>query len=904
MNPTHICFTLSVAAAIATMAHAEVQPAGDRPAYRAEDFVDSIGISAGLFDTRTRYDISRFTDLGVRHYRTVLRYDLTPDDHPARIEDLWRRTGARAMFLLDPRKSRTVKCSWPKVDTDGDFSALLEDLRRYNPSSIAEIESPNELNNKFGQDLNLKYKGRTDEQAGVLYQNDLYAALKSDPLTARIPIVMFTAIFTDYTLAGDCDAFDFLNTHPYQGDQVPSSSLLMNMTRTYNILPEGAIIGRFVPTECGYNVELDKANGMGYVGSLAAQAYNEPMLLAEYFRHGIPRTYLFSLPNVDGYGLLESDDSTRRPAWYALQSLIHLLQDATWDTRSLVWKGGREFSPRALRFVVEDAPDTVRTLTLQKENGDWYLLVWNELRNRRNGTDMSTPETSVTLRFASGTAVRCTGLWRQGILPADVYATSDGPKAGAFTPVAESELPRVQDGALALSVPSRLLVVRLTPEAPSTDPAVSVPVPTLAVRHATPASVDVALSLASEDSFASVVLFRNDMHVATFPRESFEEQDGRLVARYRDASAWIRPGLGYRFDAIAVLADGTQGKAAHCVATTPNLRPDLSVVEFGPVLPEGCSAPAPGDLVSFAGTVRNRGKGPTPNPTEGDVGMYNSSIALTFSVDGTVIGWGGDNGNTPMAPGDARRIESTGGGAANGRWRAESGTHVVKAVADDINRISDETDKFNNIASRTVTVGEFSGLLSMESCVAAGRVNLSQEGVLDWVCFDQWGDTSAQSRKKGANLIGVPVQDGHGYVNVNPGCAIGFTWGDDSTTGPCGRSHAGLWGNCVGNGYLLDVPAGIEERVLTVYVGVTNGGRGEFAAELTDGSAPPFTDTTWNANRAGDWSAVPGETAVAYTIRYRASRDGERLRVRWRLSGEANPQLFAAQIRLQGAALR
>ena len=868
----------------------------DRPAYRADDLVDSVGISAGLFETSTKYDLKHFDELGIRYYRTVLRYANTPEDQPQKIEDQWRRTGAKPLFLLDSGKSRTVKAEWMGVKEDGDFSFLIEDLKRYVPESISALESPNELNNKFPpQDLNMKYKGRTDEIAGSLYQKELYEALKSDPVTARIPVVMYTAIFTDYMLARPCDSFDFLNTHSYQGDGVPSSSLLMNFGRTWNILPTGATIGRFVPTECGYNVDLDKTNGMGYIGSLRAQAYNLPMLVAEYFRHGIARTYLFSLPNVDGYGLLESDNTTRRPSWYALQSFLALLKDSTWASASCQWKGGRDFPPRALRFDLEGAPDTVHTLTLQKENGDWYLLLWNEIRNRRDGADTKNPDVPATLRFADGTPVRCTGMWRQGEI------SRERPESGAFVPVDAAEW-KIDGNRMTLSIPSHVLVLRFAPEKKAAGAAA----PSVTLAEAAPAtanSASVALSLPANAAFASVALFRNDLHIKTFQRDEFKASDNVLATTYTDASAWVRPGLGYRYDARAIAEDGTQGPLANLVVVTPDKRPDLGIADFGPVLPAGRDALRAGDVVSFAGTIWNWGEGPTLNPTEGDVGMYNSAIALTFSVDGQVIGWGGDGGQTPMQPGEFRRVEANGGGPLQGRWKATEGVHIVKAYVDDINRISNERGKFNNIGSRTLTVGDYAGRLDMESRTAAWRYDLSREGVRDWVCFNGWGEGAAPSRKKGADLIGLPRQVGKGYVNVNPGCGIQFTWGDDATTGATEHTNAGLWGNGVGNGYAFEVPAGTEERVLKVYVGVTNGGAGEFSAELSDGSAPAFTDATWNSNRAGRSTPVPGEVAVVYTLRYRAASEGQTLRVTWKLADEPNRAQFLAQIRLQAATL-
>ncbi len=396
----------------ATTALATPQPAGDTLTFCADGFVDFIGLAATPFEkgTREKMPPETFFDLGVRYYRTGVCGPATMDDQPEEIEKWWRKTGARPMFLVDPVRSRAIKSDWLGVPQDGDFSHFLNLIKKYDPRVIATIEAPNEVNNKFPpQDLNVKYKGATDERAGALYQQDLYAALKADPVTADIPVVMYSAIFTDYTLARPCDAFDYMNMHSYQGTGVPSSSLRRNIAHAARLLPDGGVIKPFMPTECGYNVEEDIANHTGLTGTLRAQAYNIPMLLAEYFRHGIARAYLFALHNADGYGLLESDSVTKRPSWYAVQSLIALLADQEWDPEALRWVAkeprarilaaptseltfSRELAyDNALLFTLENAPATVHTLTLKKDNGDDYLLIWNEVPNYERGKEISPP---------------------------------------------------------------------------------------------------------------------------------------------------------------------------------------------------------------------------------------------------------------------------------------------------------------------------------------------------------------------------------------------------------------------------------------------------------------------------------------------------------------------------------
>ena len=871
------------------------------PAYRAEDFVETIGLGISPFEAQEKdgkkelllKDPNLFFDLGVRHYRCNLRCALTPKDQPQQAEEWWLKTGSRPTMLVDPGWNRTLKLEWLGVKEEGNFANFVAELKRYAPGLLAGIEAPNELNNKFGQDLNLKYRGRTDEAAGTLYQNDLYAAIKGDPATKDIPVIMYTAIFTDYTLARYTDKMDFLNTHPYQGDNVPSSSLLMNCTRTMNVLPEGAEVKQFIPSECGYNVELDKTNGMGYTGSLRTQAYGGPMIYAEYFRHGIARTLMFALQNIDGYGLLESDGKTKRPSWYGLQSYIKLLADAKWDSGKRQWVGGRSFNPRALRFRLEGAPATVHTLTLQKENGDWYLLIWNEIRNMKDHVETVNPEVPATLVFAPGTPVACTGHWRQGEIAGNVYAKPEGAKIGAF---AEAPAPAVKEGRLSLKVPSRVVILRLKPQ---NKAAAKTAVPQLKAGKVAPNTVTVVVTMPAQPDFAAVELSRVGMHVASLPRSAFKESGGSLVAEWTDNSAWLRPGLRYPFTALAVAADGTQGQPGRTVIQVPSVRCDLTVDNIGIEGKTDVAALKPGEKVRFAADIINAGKGPTPNPTVGEVGMYNSCVSITFAVDGKVAGWGGNDGSKPLNPGEKHRW-AAGGGPNGGEWTVVAGTHVVRAHVDDIGRISGEENKMNNIASRSFTIGDYPGRLEVSSAFMASHADLSAAGTLDWVVCDQWGEKPC-TRKRDANLISAVKQDGKGFIGVNPGCGISLGWGADGTAPARPDTHIGLWGNCKGNGYVFEVPAGTEEQVLKIYAGVTNGGHGELTLSLSDDSAPAVKDATWNTNRSSAWCPVPDEAPICFTVRFRAAKPGQKLRVRWGLLDE--PNSFLAQLRLQAIAL-
>ena len=380
------------------------------------------------------YDPQVFYDLGVHYYRVGLFNDLTLADQPDQVRAAWEAHGVRPMFLIDPNKTKTP-------------DDVLAKLRRYLPASVGEIEGPNEVNNKFPpQDLNIKYKGKTDEAGGAAFMDDVYRAVKADSSLRTIPVVAYTAIFTDYHLARPYAGFDFANMHSYQGYDVPSSSLLMNETRFNNVLPTGATIKPFVPTECGYNVQPDRSNGTNNTGSLRAQALNIPMLLAEYFRHGIRRAYLFAIDNADGYGLLEDDRTTKRPSYFALKNLLATLKDSDWDPKTRKWVGGG-FAPRALLFGLDGAPPTVHTLTLQKKSGEYQLLIWNEVKNFDQDThkDIVNAPIPVTLHLQTPVGTTATVLTQNASGGYDVQKKA------------------VTAGTLALQVPASVTIVRLSP---------------------------------------------------------------------------------------------------------------------------------------------------------------------------------------------------------------------------------------------------------------------------------------------------------------------------------------------------------------------------------------------------------------------------------------------------------
>ncbi|MDX6765826.1 MAG: CARDB domain-containing protein [Candidatus Methylacidiphilales bacterium] len=832
-----------------------------QPAYPSDQFIDSIGLNASPFEryldsgpfkgAGTHYPPELFFDLGVRYYRTGLKHDLVRPESPDLIAAACRKYGARPLMLIDPHKT-------------GSPDDLVKEIKRYPAGVIWGVEGPNELNNKFPpQELNLKYQGKTDEAAGAAYMKDAIAALRADPATKNLPVVAFTAIFSDYRLARPHTGFDFANMHSYQGYDVPSSSLMTNVTRFNNIFPVGHEIQPFMPTECGYNVESDVSNGTHKTGSLRAQALNIPMLLAEYFRHGIPRTYLFALHNADGYGLLENDQATRRPSWFALKNFIAELSDARWNAQTMKWEGG-SLSPRALLFVPQGAPDTLHSLTLQKTDGSYRLLLWNEVPNfdSRIKQDLTPPPLPVVLRFLRPIEEEVEVLTQNDQGTYDLYRVK----------------PESEGKVLRLKIPSSVTLLRLRqPDG----------------KQSLPASVTDLVSETTEnevllrwkappkkDSTAGFFVFRAGHHVATLPPDTTE---------WRDRSDWIRPGLGYPYEIQSYNAEGGLSARSRHIAQTPDKRPDLIVTATGTVQQQI----NPGDPVQFWATVKNIGTGATP---------YETPLSATFSVDGHIISWGGIH--RPLAPGEEVRVEGGGGPHQPPVWNATEGAHLLLARADDINRISGETSKTNNWIDQTLQIGEAGkGKLSGSSQPAPGSLDLEQGFLEDWVVWGGGNKDGRVQKAKSPCLIGPLKYSGEGHVAHTVGGPVRLSWNNGDPVAQNEGTNEALWMNHLGHAFQFEVMADETERELKVYAAGLEGATGRFRADLSDGSAPAYESCSWNGNMGnGNWSAVPDGFSVVFTVRYHASKSGEKLRITWELVDE--PNRFLGQIRLQSATLK
>jgi hypothetical protein len=190
-----------------------------------------------------------------------------------------------------------------------------------------------------------------------------------------------------------------------------------------------------------------------------------------------------------------------------------------------------------------------------------------------------------------------------------------------------------------------------------------------------------------------------------------------------------------------------------------------------------------------------------------------------------------------------------------------------------------------NAAALEATGSLTTGSLTGSGTSLASAVNLTTEGTLDW---EHFGDGGTLNRKAGvtAQLTSYTVV-GIGSVPLYSNDPRPISWSDGTPTAGSSNNLKGIYINGVGQGFSLTAPANIASQTLVVHVGGWDSG-GILIAQLSDGSAPEFIDTTATAS---------GQFDRNYTLTYNAASAGQTLTITWTMiSGTGNVTLSAAAL--------
>lgn len=346
----------------------------------AYDFVNSIGVNTHLNYFDRAYGnfplVKReLQSIGIRHLRDGVH--LQNSDYNQAVYGRWAELGKLGIRFdagIDPRSNL------------GPLSAsMLEHVNDLAGGSIESFEGPNEL------DISSMPDWISVDRS---YQAEIYRAVKATKAPASIEVIgPSMASASNSARVGDISEFmDYGNLHPYPAAKMPSIIFPSQLVMAREISGNKAI----VITETGYHNAMNDHHDQPAVSEEAAAKYI-PRLFLEDFAHGIVRTYLYEfldeLPNPGlsdlqlHWGLVRSDGS-EKPAFTAMKNLISELSDVS-EVRN----------PRTLNYSLSGANDQLHHLLLEKSDGQFFLILWQEIPSfdYRDQRDISNPSQPVTI---------------------------------------------------------------------------------------------------------------------------------------------------------------------------------------------------------------------------------------------------------------------------------------------------------------------------------------------------------------------------------------------------------------------------------------------------------------------------------------------------------------------------
>ena len=324
-------------------------------ASRSDVVADMLGVSlqtSNLSGPYQRKDLvkARLKELGARY----LRDRLFPGNagQIAYLQDL-AAGGIRSNLVMgDPNY------------TTGTPEQLVSLAASRLPGAVASFEGANEWDIKGG--ANWVPEARTHQQR-------LFRAVQADSRVAAVPVLgPSLGLRNRYDDLGNlAPVLDRGNVHLYQGGYVPNFRAEGELRAARQVSGSKPI----QVTETGWHNLSNSTFGHNYTPEDVAGTY-APRMLAEYFRVGVRRVYLYEFcdrtptPQLKDYqqhfGLVRTDFS-RKPAFTSLANLIRLVSDR-----------GPSFRPGELVYVAT-GPDDLQQVLLQRRDGRYLLLLWRNV---------------------------------------------------------------------------------------------------------------------------------------------------------------------------------------------------------------------------------------------------------------------------------------------------------------------------------------------------------------------------------------------------------------------------------------------------------------------------------------------------------------------------------------------
>jgi len=363
-------------------------------AARAEDLLQSMGVDTHLNYYDTSYNnyqevITELQYLGIDHVRDTL-----PDStDPGALARYQAAMSAGIKFDFSNAASNVPS----ELNLASDM-AVLDALEKSNPGGIAAVEGLNEIDGV----PTFAYGGLVGIPAAIAFQTALYNDVKADPNLKGVAVYnMSLRQGGDPGALGNMSAeADYSNTHVYFMWVPPSWNIPNQVAANAEAVPGKAA----VITETGYDTMTHTDPGGAAFVNEDVQAKYTLSLFLDAFQSGVASTYVYELmdevadPNdtnhEDHWGLFNAD-GTPKEAATALHNLTSILGDSASNAQT--------FTTGSLAFSISNLPDAGNDMLLEKSNGAFDLVVWNEpqLWNSSTNTEVTVGSTPVTVTFGT-----------------------------------------------------------------------------------------------------------------------------------------------------------------------------------------------------------------------------------------------------------------------------------------------------------------------------------------------------------------------------------------------------------------------------------------------------------------------------------------------------------------------
>jgi hypothetical protein len=389
------------ASAAESVSHSVTETA--RSAY---GFVNSIGVNTHINYFDRLYGnfplVQReLASVGILHLRDGVH--LQNDDYNSMVYGRWAqlgKLGIRFNAVVDPRSN--LGPITPE---------LLEKVYLLSDRTVESFEGPNEM------DVSGTSNWSTVDRD---YNDTLYRAVRQMPDSRRVKLIGPSMAFASHghEIGNISGRNDFGNLHSYPAGKLPST-IFPEQTDFARVLSGSHAI---IMTESGYHNALNDHTDQPAVSENAAAKYI-PRLFLENYLHGIPRTYLYELldelpdpglkDNQLHWGLIRAN-GTEKPAFNAMKNLISELNDQSEPTH-----------PHQLTWSLSSTGSVIDHLLLEKSNGEFDLILWQEVTSFDTKRQIDISNTPVTANLKLAAKAKAVKLYEPALQSAPIRSYTE-----------------------------------------------------------------------------------------------------------------------------------------------------------------------------------------------------------------------------------------------------------------------------------------------------------------------------------------------------------------------------------------------------------------------------------------------------------------------------------------------